>query len=361
MIYTPESPVSLTVYSLVFKETEDLIRKIASEEQDVLLSRHRNAHFKTQDPMHLDFFNAWKRFSSDSISFSEKDFPETYPSNGSSESIFHVFANAKANDLDLVVFDGDYEGYRSLAESVGVRVHIVNRNHWREVLSDWARGKTPFANRKVQWWVSQPSAIDGNVWEDYSLWIEALEKFEDRCQVWVDLTYVGRATITNPIELTSPVIAGFVFSLSKVMGAYYRRIGGCFSRYPIPSLWGNRWFKNLDSLYLGQRWLEVAGNSQKEGARLKNIQDDLAGVSAQRWAMQKAFEFMGSEESWVAAGVYWKPSDVSLLMYAEVGVGATLALSDEQESFLKPTKRGINGWVSSRLCLTPALATRFAY
>ena len=47
-----------------------------------------------------------------------------------------------------------------------------------------------------------------------------------------------------------------VFSLSKPFGVYYDRIGGVLCRDPMPSLFGNQWFKNLTSLQLGAALLE---------------------------------------------------------------------------------------------------------
>lgn len=356
MIYTPSSPVSLTVYSLVFNETEKLIKTILSNEQEIMLARHRNAHLKHQDPMHDNFFSAWQNFSKDCVNFKNSDYPETYPSNGSSEAIFHILAHAKATNRDLVVFEADYEGYRSLAESVGVRVHIVNRNFWRETLEDWREGKTSFANRPVQWWVSQPSAIDGNIWSDFPEWLKAMEEFSEGNEIWVDLTYVGRASIQNKIELTSPIISGFVFSLSKVMGAYYRRIGGCYSRLPIPSLWGNRWFKNLDSLYIGERWLQEASSAFEEGLKMKT---KVEGKTEQEIAIEEAFNFIGNKTKWENEGIFWKPSDVSLLMYAEIPQYEIR--NPELLDFWTPACRGLHQKVSARLCLTPTLAKRFGY
>jgi hypothetical protein len=54
-------------------------------------------------------------------------------------------------------------------------------------------------------------------------------------------------------------VAAVVFSLSKPMGVYYHRIGGCLSRAPIGTLVGNLWFKNLFSLKLGTALMKAHG------------------------------------------------------------------------------------------------------
>jgi hypothetical protein len=56
-----------------------------------------------------------------------------------------------------------------------------------------------------------------------------------------------------------PNVAAVVFSLSKPMGVYYHRVGGCVSRTPIGTLWGNLWFKNLFSLKLGTALMKKYG------------------------------------------------------------------------------------------------------
>ena len=55
----------------------------------------------------------------------------------------------------------------------------------------------------------------------------------------MDLTYVGRARLQQALDLRqAPAVAGVVFSLSKVMGAYQLRAGK-----PLPS--GGGWKRGL--------------------------------------------------------------------------------------------------------------------
>lgn len=339
----PLGPVSTTVYSVVWPDTERLIRRCMQEETDAMMALHRDAHTKKQDGLHEPFFEAWQRFSQSALTWNPDQFPEHYPVNGSSEAIREIIRQATWKHQDLVVFDGDYEGYEVMATMQGTRIHRVSRSLWREVLTHWRYHGVPWRGRGAQWWVSQPSALDGNVWPDFEEWLEAMASWTDSCQVWVDLTYVGRARLARPIDLTSPCVAGVVFSLSKVMGAYYRRIGGCFSRDPLPGLWGNRWFKNLDSLYLGQRWLEESPNALLEGARYRQ---------QQALAIDRALQAMGGAEAWASAGVVWQASDVSLLMNAPL---PQLPVPGALSELWTAAGRGRYKQASRRLCLTPAL------
>lgn len=336
----PDS-VSLTVYSVVWPSTESLVRRVLTQETEELLSRHRAAYTKRQDALHAPFFQAWLDFVGPCVSGLD-GYGYSYPTNGSSEAIREVIRQACPNGDFVVVFEGEYEGYEALASPQGTTVLSVNRSRWREVVQSWKEGSPPWGNARAQWWVSQPSAIDGNVWEDYQAWLDEVATLPG-CDVWVDLCYVGMCHPAPQVDVSSPVIAGVVFSLSKVMGAYYRRIGGCFSRKEIPGLWGNRWFKNLDSLYLGQRWLEEAGTAAIHAQRCAIVQS---------MAMERAVEAIGGQDYWDAQGVQWLPSQVPLLMHASTTV---LADPSSAPAWWNTAVRGRHTAASVRLCLTPSI------
>ena len=356
MTICPTPPVSTTVYSVVWPETEALVRRCMTHELDAMLNAHRDAHTKHQDGLHEPFFDAWTRFAAPALAWNPGDFPEHYPTAGSSEAIRELIRRQAWTGQDLVVFDGEYEGYEAIAAAQGTRVHRVDRTDWRGTLDAWRRTGAPWGEKGAVWWVSQPSALDGNLWSDFADWLDAVEALagvSGGCRVWVDLTYVGRARMATPIALTSPVVDGVVFSLSKVMGAYYRRIGGCMARAEVPGLWANRWFKNLDALYLGQRWLEEAGDALTEGAKYRE---------AQQTAMALALEALGGDAEWRGRGVVWKASDVALLMYAEDPNGLRGADEPFCELWFQASRgQARNGpehrWAaaSRRYCLTPTL------
>ncbi len=333
--------VSLTVYSVVWPSTEALVRRCMIDEAESMLARHRQAFTKHQDALHGPFFDAWRAFARQAV-LGLDAFTETYPCAGSSEAIREIIRQAAWKQQALVVFDGEYEGYEAIATAQGTPVIRVPRQQWQTTLAQWKASGVPWGEGGAQWWISQPSAIDGNAWEDFQAWLDAVAQLPG-CEAWVDLTYVGRARLQQALDLRqAPAVAGVVFSLSKVMGAYYRRIGGCLSRQEVPGLWANRWFKNLDSLYLGQRWLEQAGDALEEGRRYAQLQQQ---------AMAQALAAMGGEAAWVQAGIAWKPSDVALLMHAD----PTKAAPAGQEPLWNACRRGQTQHASARLCLTPAL------
>lgn len=338
--------VSLTVYSVVWPSTEALVRRCMIDEAELMLARHRQAFTKQQDALHGPFFDAWRTFARPAV-LGLDEFTETYPCAGSSEAIREIIRQAAWKQQALVVFDGEYEGYEAIAMAQGTPVIRVPRGEWQATLAQWKTAGIPWGAGGAQWWISQPSAIDGNAWEDFQAWLDAVAQLPG-CEAWVDLTYVGRARLQQALDLRqAPAVAGVVFSLSKVMGAYYRRIGGCLSRQEVPGLWANRWFKNLDSLYLGQRWLEQAGDALQEGQRHADLQQQ---------AMAQALAAMGGEASWKNAGIAWKPSDVALLMHAEPTGVAPAGL----EGLWDACRRGQTKNASARLCLTPALETLMA-
>lgn len=343
----PDSPVSTTVYSVVWPDTEALVRACLTQDTDLLLERHRQAHLKSQDGMHLSFFEAWRTFAEPAVSGLDQ-FPEMYPCNGSSEAIREIIHEAAWQEETLIVFEGEYEGYEAIAQAQGTPVLRVARERWRETLQAWLLAGPPW--RKAQWWISQPSALDGNPWEDFHAWLDGCQQFPG-LRVWVDLTYVGRARLTERIFRygVPPVVAGIVFSLSKVMGAYYRRIGGCLARQPVQGLWANRWFKHLDSLLLGERWLQAHSNALEEGQRYALLQ---------RQALDRALDQLDGAGRWRDAGVHWQASAVPLLMHARTPGRVDLSrLTPLQQQAWQAAGRGPEGRASRRLCLTPTLCS----
>lgn len=337
-----DSPVSQTVYSALWPETETLMRQCMLDETEAMLMRHRDAHTKQQDRMHDSFFTAWKEFAAPIAQWRDDQFPEQYPCAGSSEAIREVIRMAVWNQQDLVVFDGDYEGYDAMAAMQGTRIHRVDRTRWRETLEQWRSEGVPWRG-KAQWWISQPSALDGNVWADFSAWLTFVDQINanqssSAISVWLDLCYLGVTTKPWHVDVRNhAAVAGVVFSLSKVMGAYYRRIGGCFSREPLPGLWGNRWFKNLDSLYLGERWMREVGADHTARQALL----------AQRQA---------AALNTLNLGTAWRASDVALLAYADPDADGPL--SDDLAQFRwAASQRGQDERhpAARRLCLTPTL------
>lgn len=338
----PLSPTG-TVYSVIWPRTRTLIHQVLTTEADALMARHEGAHTKRQDGMHATFFARWQAFAAGQVNADWSSFPETYPSAGSSEAIREVLNLARAKDQDLVIFNGEYEGYEALASPAGTTIHRLDRACWRAQLAAWETQGAPWGARGAQVWLSQPSAIDGTVWAEFDAFLQAVAALP-RVSVWVDLAYLGTVPGLR-IDLTSPVIAGVAFSLSKVYGTYYRRIGGLFARTPVPGLWGNRWFKSLDALYLGERLLTDAETADTQAARIA------------AW-VHRAHDRFQSEQgaAWRAAGIVWSRAAVPLLVVAE-DPSIELPSDHPLSALWSLARRGTldRPAASRRLCITPLI------
>lgn len=227
--------VSTTVYSLVYPETRAVLSELWAAHPHGMYDAPWTAR---QDAMHEDFFATWAAWSGlDDIS---RRFPHAYPCAGSSEAIRDAIClmAAQVPKPRLVMLDGDYEGYPALAAAYGVEVVRLRRPRWREDLAG--------TDGPVELFVSHPSSIDGNLWPGLDALVRAFPG-----PVNLDLCYLGCTRRTFSVDLSAPNLQRIFFSLSKVYGVYYHRIGGVWSKTGMPGLWGNRWFKNLFSLRLG--------------------------------------------------------------------------------------------------------------
>lgn len=233
--------------------------------------------------------------------------PDSYYTNGSSEGLFHLLARHKTHfpHVPLYQFAGEYQGYQEYAKTLGLTFRSV----------DFGTDVT-----KLQpgvFFVSVPSAVDGNAVDP-----SVIDLICERHYVVLDLAYAGMGSQPE-IRLTDRVTA-VVASMSKPFGLYYHRIGFLWSRDPVPSLYGNRWFKNAFSIKIAQ---EV----------LKDYSADYFAGRYGSWqerAIQEASQELGVE-------IY--PSDVWLLghLYPAVDQGIPWILNQ--------FKRG----PGYRFCLTP--------
>lgn len=326
--------ISHTVYSLIYRETQAV-----NEALNFSLSPELYGEPWTgkQDEIHEEFFKVWADYSSPvtGMNFTQLSelFPHYYPTNGSSEAIREVIAQigtSKNPEEYIVVFEGEYEGYRAYANSYGVRVVEIPRTHnifdFKDMLAD--EGRRPHI------FISQPSSIDGNVWNKFQDMIEALEALNTlrdvSIKVHVDLCYVGCTHgIEYNVDLSSTIIETIFFSLSKVYGVYYHRIGGVFSKKKLDALWGNRWFKNIRSIELGTKLMREIpyGQLQNNSARYQKL----------------IVEELSNKEEFL--GVQIEACDVTLLAKMNI----TAEPTDLQKSFARHSGGG-------RMCITPALS-----
>lgn len=302
---------SKTVYSLIYPESRELIGGLWTSQPFFL---YEKAYEKHQDRYHEDFLNQWKKWSDPVVKVDFKSFPYSYSTAGSTEGIRETlvtFANdCRQKNIEPIihVFQGEYEGYEAQAKGYGIKVIKHDRKDWRQSLN--------LVSEDNYFFLSQPSAIDGNIWSDYDSFLSEIDK-KNKVKVFVDLCYVGCVGKEFSVNLQYNCIERFCFSLSKVFGVYYHRIGGIFSKSSMPGLYGNIWFKNLFSLHLGTELM-------------KNFNV---------YQLPRQYQFL--QDIALANFPGWKASDVLILAYN---------LKESNPEFLE-YNRGPN----FRICLTPLM------
>lgn len=244
--------ITKTVYSIYWPLTRGIIDTVWTGERDALHSQFEDPWTKKQDALHEPYLQRWTEWATPlRPRVTRQDFPYWYPTNGSSEALRETLADFAAHRRDnaLHVFRGEYEGYEAYAQAYGVRVVHHDRNI-PEVRQQLFRPGDIFM-------LSQPSAIDGNLWPGYDAFLQHLAKQIPAVEVMVDLCYVGLLARDYSIRVDHPNIARLFFSLSKIFGVYYHRMGGVFSKREMAGLYGNMWFKNLHSIHLARRLLDA--------------------------------------------------------------------------------------------------------
>lgn len=322
-----DAGASKTVYALVTPETESakdaLLGNRGSATRNAYLDLFREAWTSKQDALHEEFFDGWHRWSQPVVDLDRSRFPFYYPCNGASEPIRHlIFKWAVDNSLYVAgdpqpihFFKGEYEGYKAMAEAALTGWTEHNREDWRNIPTSFIGGERFF--------ISAPSAIDGNVWEDFNAFLQAMPPRT----VAVDCTYVGAVpeiAIKERFNLNADSVHSIIFSLSKPFGVYYDRIGGIFTRKEDPGLFGNKWFKNLTSLKLGTTLME---------------KHDVFSLPHQYAEMQRLATASASQ----GLGFDFSPSDVFLL-----------ANSDDQAD--TPMANYLRRAGKLRICVTPGIA-----
>lgn len=262
------------VYGLVLPETRAMLQRLWSEQPHVLFER---AYEDTQDAAHLAFLRAWRHWVAPCVTgLDAHEFQ--YVTNGSSEgireSVWHLAKTAHdaGTTPQLHVFAGEYEGYGAYARAAGVEVVVHDRAAWRDI--EFAVGT------RHRWYVSQPSAVDGNVWPDFAEFLRTLDT--RGVEAAVDLAYVGAVPNLTPMDLALPNVSHVFFSLSKVFGVFYHRVGGVLSRSAMLGLEGNKWFKNTFSLYLGTSLMEETPTPTTLPSRYRSVQTDACRIVAER-------------------------------------------------------------------------------
>lgn len=323
-----EAGASKTVYALVAPWTEHAKARVLGNQGGdarlAYLQQFREAWTGKQDAYHREFFDTWIEWAGRVVDLDPQIWTFRYPTAGASEPIRHLvydLASRTHGKGRVHVFAGEYEGYRAMAEAAGLDLleHDRDMDGIPENIADLA-GQVREGDL---FFISQPSAIDGNVWRHFNDFVDAMP---DR-SVIADVTYVGavpRTAVTERFDLDAPSVRNIVFSLSKPFGCYYDRIGGMFARDEDPGMFGNRWFKNLTSIALGTDLM-----------RNHHVFD----IPERMQDLQK----QASREISGRLGITLTPSHVTLLATSEERKRGALA------AYLERAGR-------SRVCLTPRLS-----
>ncbi|KKT83513.1 MAG: hypothetical protein UW80_C0012G0004 [Microgenomates group bacterium GW2011_GWC1_44_9] len=240
-------------------------------------------------------------------------FEYRYPTSGSSEGIYHLLSKIRTEEPETPIYtlEGEYEGYRECAAGLRMKVQEISED--LEVIKNLPAG---------YWFISNPSARNGNIVEN-----NLIKQIADLGnKVILDLAYLG-STEKYTFDLTHPNIVAVLTSMSKPFGLFYYRQGFTFSREPVKTLYGTKWFKNILSLIIADKvfgtftsdyFYKKYSPVQKE--ILKQIKDE--------------------------TGIRLRQSDVLLLGY--LTEGDFEILRDEQKEMVAPFKRG----EYYRFCLT---------
>ena len=295
-----------SVYAYYYPEVRDVVDKVVKNfSQDLLLK----SIFPGLDNYHDSFVNKFVKLSTKYqnglIGFENKYFV-----NGSSEAIFHLLLDAIFHNegKPIYIFKGEYEGYKEYAKNMGGAVTEIDIN------SDIK--KLPLG----RWFISNPSAIDGNIIKNEHIYSIANLGHE----IILDLSYLG-STREYQFDLSHPNIIAVLVSLSKPFGLFYYRIGIAFTRKQMPTLYPNKWFKNILSITIGEALLDKfgIGHFYKKYLPLQ----------------KKAIKTLNEE-----TGLSIMPSDILLL--ANI---SNKNISKEKEELISKFQRGDN----FRFCLTP--------
>jgi histidinol-phosphate/aromatic aminotransferase/cobyric acid decarboxylase-like protein len=258
---------SKTVYALVSPLVEEVKRELYSDaNMETYLDMFRQPWTGKQDAYHEEFFDLWHQWSAPVVDLDRSVFPFYYPTAGASEAIRQIIFDLAAKNPRATIhaFAGEYEGYRAMAEAAGLKFVEHGRDGldhgWMTRFGSRYNRVAGMMKKNDIFFVSQPSAIDGNVWQDFNEFVSKMPANS----VVADLTYVGAVSWEalrgqGKFQLNQPAIRNIVFSLSKPFGVYYDRIGGVFSRTEDLGLFGNRWFKNLTSLAVAKKLLTRFG------------------------------------------------------------------------------------------------------
>ena len=241
-----QAGITPTVYSVPFPESREITEEVWKR-VGAYHALYGKPYLRGQDQVHKAMLAEYLRWASPVVVGLES-YPFPYASNGSSEAIkdaLSYFVKTRHPELTLHLFDGEYEGVNAYANALGIPIRYHDRDDLEAAIAKAKKGDF--------FYISHPSALDGNLWPDYDHFMQRTR--EAGLQVMVDLAYVGCVDRDYTIDVSHPHIQAVFFSLSKSFGVYYQRIGGAFFREANPLLTGNIWFKHVLSQTVGTELL----------------------------------------------------------------------------------------------------------
>ncbi len=239
---------SKIIYSIPYNETKEITERVwRTTPFEELFG---DPHLAKQDPEHNRFVNAYREWAKPVLQGLD-EFAYAHPAAGSAEAIKDTLSVLHGNNPQarLHMFDGDYEGVVAYASAMNFQVikHARTEAGIRDIAKQIKPGDV--------WYISEPSALDGNIWSGYDSFMKTTQDLD--LKVLVDTAYVGTIARDYKIRVDYPHIAGVFFSLSKPFGVYYQRIGGVFVKSPNKLLQGNVWTKNLIGLRVGEALMKA--------------------------------------------------------------------------------------------------------
>ena len=322
--------VSRPVFDCKWPETRAVVEELWASRPHHLYDRPYDG---LQDDLGERFLDAWRAWAAPIVKI-PAELKFAYATMGSTEAIRETLAlhaiqrgvaQKDGRKPTIHIFDGEYEGYSAQFEGYGGAVVRHDREAYAESMARHVR-----EGEGDRFYISQPSAIDGNIWSGYDAFLAHVERHHPLLHVYADLSYVGAVGREYTVRVDSPTIHAVFFSLSKPLGVYYHRVGGVFSQEELPGLYGNRWFKTSFGLALGITLCERIG--------VREIAQRYAGLQRQETAR------IASQ-----VAITLSPSDAVLLAH---GPAKQAGMPDE----IAALRRGR----TVRLCLTPSLERAFS-
>ncbi len=168
-----DTGVSKIVYALVMPETEQTIDAVLDgieagpdgSGREAYHAMFREAWTQKQDAVHGEFFDRWLEWTQPVVSMESTSFAYRYPTSGASEGLreaIHAYgARARVENFEptIHVFDGEYEGYAAYARAAAIPLVAHRRSRWQEAIETM--------RPTDQFYISQPSGIDGCVWDEF--------------------------------------------------------------------------------------------------------------------------------------------------------------------------------------------------